>query len=349
MQQIIHVVGFMDMGGTETMLMNLYRKIDRTKYQFIFTTFSSEKGAYDDEIIRLGGIIYNVGSPYSFIGFFKLKRKFPNAKIAHLHTYFNCGINAFWFKILGVGKIISHSHTAFPISRNKLKSCYQIVSRQLINRFSTEKLACSRDAALALFGNNQNYTYIPNFVDPLPFIENKKENNDDLIRVGHVGRFSHEKNHTFILKLAKFSKLNNYPICFDLVGTGPLLASIQAEIVKSNLQRYVNLIGVSDNIPELMNSFDCFILPSQVEGFGLVLLEAQAASLQCFVSYAIQPEAILDLNLVRILDFDAEKWVNHILAVRKNKLNSTKVLASFKNAGLDYQAIIKKLESIYEE
>ena len=57
MQQIIHVVGLMNMGGTETMLMNLYRKIDRTKFQFVFVTFSPEKGIYDDEITKLGMLV----------------------------------------------------------------------------------------------------------------------------------------------------------------------------------------------------------------------------------------------------------------------------------------------------
>ena len=108
------------------------------------------------------------------MGFRKLSKQFPNAKIAHIHTYFNCGINAFWFTLLGVKKIISHSHTAFPKSTNKLKLCYEIISRYLINSLSTKRLSCSNNAAKALFGNNGDYTILPNFVDPLPFIQASK-------------------------------------------------------------------------------------------------------------------------------------------------------------------------------
>lgn len=349
MKQVFHIVGMMNMGGTETMLMNLYRKMDRAKFQFIFVTFSADKGVYDDEINQLGGIIYNVGSPYSFLGFLKLKKQFPNADIAHIHTYFNCGVNALWFKSLGFSKVISHSHTAFPKSKNKLKLCYQTVSQKLINCFSTNKLACSRDAATALFGANAKYTFLPNFVDPMPFIQQVRQaNNTEKIQVGHVGRFTQEKNHFFILELAKFSKQNNYPIFFNLVGTGPLLTIIEDEIDKHNLHDYVKLIGSSNNIPELMNSFDCFVLPSRVEGFGLVLLEAQAASLQCFVSRAIQPEAILDLNLVKLLGMDAQEWVEQILLVKHCRYSQNQILSAFSRAGLDYPSIIEVLERTYE-
>jgi glycosyltransferase EpsF len=349
MQQIIHVVGLMNMGGTETMLMNLYREIDRTRYQFIFVTFSSEKGIYDDEIIRLGGSIWHVGSPYSFLGFLKLKKQFPNVSIAHMHTYFNCGINALWFRLLGFDKIISHSHTAFPKSNKKLKLCYEKISQWLINNLSTKRLACSQDAAFSLFGYNENYTFLPNFVDPLPFIQAKKINIKGVVQVGHVGRFSSEKNHEFIIELARFSKLNKSPVCFNLVGAGPLLQTIQDQIEKENLQDYVKLKGISNQIPQIMNEFDCFILPSTVEGFGLVLLEAQASGLPCFVSHAIQPEAILDLNLVKSLDYNVKEWIENILQVKQYSFESSQILSSFKRANLDYLSIIKKIENIYEE
>ncbi|MGI2030311.1 glycosyltransferase [Endozoicomonas acroporae] len=349
MIQVVHVVGLMNMGGTETMLMNLYRKIDRMKYQFIFVTFSSDKGVYDDEIVRLGGIIFHIRSPYYFFDFLKLKKCYPNARIAHLHTYFNCGICALWFRILGLDKIISHSHTTLPKSKARINSYYESISRWLINKLSTQKIACSKLAAVSLFGFGQDYIYLPNFVDPALFIKGTQNNKSHIIQVGHVGRFSPEKNHAFILELAKFAKLNKHPICFNLVGAGPLLKSTQQEVVRYNLQDFVKFIEPSNQIHQLMNQFDCFVLPSTIEGFGLVLLEAQASSLPCFVSHSIQSEAILDLNLVKSLDYNVEDWITNILSSKKNKLESSDIINSFKRAGLDYDSIIRKLEFIYEQ
>ena len=54
MKRILHIVGGMDRAGAETMIMNLFRKIDREKYQFDFVYFRSTKCDYDDEILELG-------------------------------------------------------------------------------------------------------------------------------------------------------------------------------------------------------------------------------------------------------------------------------------------------------
>lgn len=53
--RVLHVIGSMNRGGAETMIMNLYRHIDRNKVQFDFVENSSEPAAFDEEIIRLGG------------------------------------------------------------------------------------------------------------------------------------------------------------------------------------------------------------------------------------------------------------------------------------------------------
>ncbi len=58
--RVLHVVTIMNRGGLETMLMNYYRHIDRTKVQFDFLVHRAEQGAYDDEIRSMGGRIYRV-------------------------------------------------------------------------------------------------------------------------------------------------------------------------------------------------------------------------------------------------------------------------------------------------
>lgn len=60
MKRILHIVGKMDRAGAETMLMNLYRAIDRTEIQFDFLSSSNKKDDFDDEIESLGGKIYRI-------------------------------------------------------------------------------------------------------------------------------------------------------------------------------------------------------------------------------------------------------------------------------------------------
>ena len=60
MLRVLQVVTKMDRCGLETLLMNYYRNIDRSKVQFDFLTHREERGQYDDEIEQLGGNIYHV-------------------------------------------------------------------------------------------------------------------------------------------------------------------------------------------------------------------------------------------------------------------------------------------------
>ena len=59
--RILHVVTYMGRGGLETMIMNYYRQMDRTKVQFDFLVHRDFRADYDDEIERLGGRIYRLG------------------------------------------------------------------------------------------------------------------------------------------------------------------------------------------------------------------------------------------------------------------------------------------------
>ena len=58
--RVLHVVVNMNRGGAETLLMNLYRNIDRSKIQFDFLT--CKEGVFDNEIIEMGGKIHRI--PY---------------------------------------------------------------------------------------------------------------------------------------------------------------------------------------------------------------------------------------------------------------------------------------------
>ena len=78
MIRILQVVNIMDRAGLETMLMNYYRNIDRTKVQFDFLTHRAEKGAYEDEIIDMGGKVYHAPRlyPQNYPQYFKYMKGF---------------------------------------------------------------------------------------------------------------------------------------------------------------------------------------------------------------------------------------------------------------------------------
>ena len=58
--RVLNLFTIMDRGGAETMVMNYYRHIDRTKVQFDFLVHREQPGVYEDEIKALGGRIYRM-------------------------------------------------------------------------------------------------------------------------------------------------------------------------------------------------------------------------------------------------------------------------------------------------
>ena len=77
MIRILHSVSNMDRAGIETMLMNYYRHIDRSKIQFDFLCNKKKPGAYDDEIKRMGGRIYHTPglNPAKYPSYLKCMKK----------------------------------------------------------------------------------------------------------------------------------------------------------------------------------------------------------------------------------------------------------------------------------
>ena len=57
MIRVLHVIGAMDRGGAETMVMNLYRAVDKSRMQFDFLVHEERECDYDQEILDLGGRI----------------------------------------------------------------------------------------------------------------------------------------------------------------------------------------------------------------------------------------------------------------------------------------------------
>ncbi|MCP3761403.1 glycosyltransferase family 1 protein [Domibacillus sp. A3M-37] len=367
--RILHVVGGMDKAGTETMLMNLYRNIDRGRVQFDFVSYYKEDAYYDKEIIELGGKVIKISPPQE-IGIKKsiqelrwVIKKYGPYKAVHAHTLFNCGISVLAARLEGVKIRISHAHTTLDGSSNIIKKIYSILMRAIIRTYSTDLLACSERAGKFLFGKsitqNSKYAYFPNCIDYNKFI-NFNENTDiqkeklkinkEHIVIGHIGRFVKAKNHEFILEvLVKlFNDNKEYTALF--VGDGELRGQIEYKAKEYGIHDKIHFLGLRDDIDNMLNITDIFIFPSIYEGLGLVLLEAQASGVPCIVSNAIQPEADVGLGLMHKLDLkdSIENWCDYIKLIKKQKkIDKKSISQAFTQSGYSIKSGVNKLMQIY--
>lgn len=366
-KEILHIVGGMNIGGTETMLMNLYRKVSKD-VRFHFISYYEKEAYYDREIESLGGKVIRITSPNK-VGMVNSIRELCMVirengpyEAVHAHTLFNCGIAMIAAQICGVKVRISHAHTNLDNDMSFIRKVYISLMRGIIKIFSTNYLACSDDAGKYLFGQgitkNKNYIKLPNYIDYLKFLNCKESNirkelgiNESDIVVGHIGTFKASKNHSFLIDTINSMIKENKNVRCILVGDGELRNEMESKCRNLGIEDRFYFLGLREDTEKILNSLDLFIFPSIYEGLGLVMLEAQACGLPCLVSKAIQPEADLRLGLVEKIELKAgEKvWSKEALKLigRKDK-NEKLIKEAFKNKRYDLENIVDTLLKVYK-
>ena len=362
--RVLHVVGAMNRAGTETMLMNIYRNIDREKVQFDFISYSKEEAHYDKEIKELGGKVIKLSRTTSVRELVNAIKENGPYEVVHAHTLFNSGIAMLAAKKCGIKNRIAHAHTTLDNNSSVARKIYTNGMRLLINKYSTKTLACSREAGKYLFGekeiNKSKYSYFPNLINyeellhkPEKEVDKFKEeyNLNDGIVIGHIGTLKESKNHKFLIEIAKYMTEQNIDVKLLLVGEGSLRKELEDLAKEYNISDRVHILGIREDINVMLHSMDVFVFPSIFEGLGLVLLEAQAAGLPCIVSEAIQPEANLGLNLFTKLNLDSgvDIWSKEILKVaNKKEYNLDKINSAFEEKEYSTNKCICKLMKAYD-
>src|SRR5690625_862322 len=102
--KILHVVGAMNRGGTETMLMNIYRNIDHEHVQFDFISYSQQEADYDQEIKRNHGRVFQLTKTNSLKQIYDVIKKYGPYDVVHAHTLFHCGIANLAARLAGVDR-----------------------------------------------------------------------------------------------------------------------------------------------------------------------------------------------------------------------------------------------------
>jgi glycosyltransferase EpsF len=364
MQRILHIVGKMDRAGAETMLMNLYRAIDRTEFQFDFVVFTDKPGDYDEEIKSLGGKIYIINKQNPITRMLALKnllQRHPEYEILHGHTLLSNSFHVLAAKSANVPYRIVHAHSTSKTSGNYITYLYQKFSKRVIGKDATHYIGCGKAAAKFLFPGQKEVLMLPNSVDTAHFAEMGETNKNFLnnefnldesyLKIIQVGRLQVVKNHKFSIKLAK--KLKEQDISFKMffVGQGELHDDIKGQIHFADLQDEVLLLGLREDIPQIMAGADLMIMPSIYEGFPVVLVESQSIGLPSLISDSVSAEVDLNVHLIEFesLNSPLEFWVEKILKIKNNKKLKKKVrLRRMAEQGFDIYCSVKVLTKLYK-
>ena len=299
----------MDRGGAETMIMNLYRAIDRESVQFDFLVHETRTCDYDDEIEGLGGKLYRVPR-FNGINGLSYRRAVRASLLdsgSHpiVHGHIGSSAALYLSEAKRAGRFaIAHSHAQnFPASPSE----YAFRALSYPTRFVADYFfACSREAGIDRFGEKivegNAFKILKNGIDLAPYTCDQSEHDsckrllgydDDTVLVGHVGRLTGVKNHPFLFKTFSAFKQMMPEARLVCVGRGPLEDKLKEQVFELGLGDSVDFLGVREDVPSLMKAFDGFVFPSLKEGLPVAAVEAQASGLPVLLSTGVSEDAVI--------------------------------------------------------
>lgn len=364
MIKVLHELVALDGGGVERLLYDYYQHMDRNKISFDFIINDNEKeGLLEKALSNMGCNIFKVPSMRKDmrLRLIYTNKIIKNGKydIVHSHTAKRSFFILPLAKRHGVSRRISHSHIAYE-ENCRLKRSIDKVLVYLGRKYATHLFACGIDAAVYMWGiraiNYGKVNIMTNAVDADKFrfnLKTQKKLRIDLgvegkLVIGNVGRFVTQKNHSFLLNVfSKVLKINPNAVLL-LIGGGSLEKELKEQANYLKIQDKVRFLGVRDNVHELLNTFDIFVLPSLFEGFPVVLVEAQANGLPVIVSDSVTDEIkISDLIHFKSLNDTAMEWALEICDIAHRSSQSDIYCDKVKEAGYDILSESKKLQEFY--
>lgn len=370
--RILHICA-LNPGGIETFVMNCYRELRKKDIVFDFINyFDRDKVQFhEEEVIKYGSKIYKTGSMnyknplirhihkckslYKFL-------KFNKYDTIHIHASDSISLeDAIIAKLAGVKKIIVHAHNTNINKSDKLyiiKKMFHNCVKRYWAYAATDYFACSEVAAEWLFSKelieSKSIKIINNAINPLEYKFNdeirknirKKLNIEDKFVIGHIGRFTYQKNHEFLIEI--FSELIKVVpnSTLLLIGSGELEEKIKNKVEEYNLSECVIFYGVSNECSVLMQAMDVFILPSHFEGLPLVGIEAQASGLKVISSNNVSKQMKITDNVKYIeLTKPIQYWIDEI----KGEYNRKKDMSQkIEKAGYGIVGVSKTLAEYYK-
>ena len=348
-------------GGIETVALKVLKKVNRTEIAFDFLVFGNQI-AYEQEFLSLGCNIYKLHETNNplrrwidFFRFFKMKRH--EIDVFHWSACNLYSISPLFFaKLFKIKKIVLHSRQGDYIEKNFFNWIRHTIFKHIAPFFVDEFVSCSKVAARFMFPSfvvkkgKIRIIHNPVDIDDYKFSRTDREfvrekyKLKDLFVVGHVGVFLPFKNHIFLVDIFHEIKKRQPNSKLLLVGSGAEKTNIPKKIKDLGLENDVIFVGEVPKSAPYLSAMDVFLFPSINEGFPNVVIEAQTAGLQCFLSSAITSEVVFSKNLVEQISLkeSAQKWALRILD--KPSLCNRKIDDVYLN-----QLKIEKIVSLYQD
>lgn len=365
--KVVQFIHGMNMGGAETLVKDYLLNIDKDKFDVTLLCYQRYNSPYDDIIAKAGiktiymcddiltwrkkGIIPKIVNHYAI---YFLTRKYIHElmpDVIHVHLSLN--------RYIKFAKPKKNTHIVYTQHFN-LQRLIDIYKRDLkclrwiIKKYFSDIIALDdemKNKMIQICGTNAVYVLnngidISKYQKPIDVIKKRKELgvSKDAFIIVHIGRFSEEKNHDFIVDVFEKIKEKRTEAFLICVGRGETENKIRRKLESKKLMDCVAILHDRIDIDEILKASNIAIFPSLSEGIPLSIIEMQAAGLPIIASSEVSETTKIS-NIIRYIDLkeSAEKWAETLMETADNDLT----VRYDEIEKWDIRYIVKQLEEIY--
>lgn len=324
----LHVVSSLDAAGVPNVIMAYLRRLPADEFEADFIVHGDKVGVLEAEVLERGSRIFHV-APRKASLFRNLLQMWValsdgDYDVIHSHLNFSSVFPLWLARLKGTPVRIAHAHGSFE-PRGPLGRAWHTLARFAVVRLATDFFSCSEVSGYWLFGRRWRAGARPSYlmrnaIDVEQLVSSASAVPEDFwrsdeqhMRLIAVGRLSTEKNHMFLLDVARALRLAGAQFELVIAGAGPLQSKLQVAIEIKGLERDVRLLGARRDVGAWLGAADVCLMPSVREGLGLALIEAQALGVPCIASTGVPGEADLTGD-VQFVPLKVGLWVDAIRA-----------------------------------
>jgi sugar transferase (PEP-CTERM/EpsH1 system associated) len=293
---VVHIIYTLSTGGLENGLVNIINRSPPDRYRHIIiclTTaddFAQRITAPHVEIIEL-----RKREGHDFHCYWKLRKLLRKLCPDVIHSRNMAALESQLCGI-GIGTVkrvhgehgreindLDGSNWKYLLFRKFMRAFihqYITVSKDLETWLVTT-VGVRRDRVRQIYNGVDHSRFTPEIVKPLALLPERWRGLDGILVIGTVGRLTPVKDQQLLLRAVAQLRMD-HPELGDrlglvIVGDGPLRSMLAQLTEQLALQDAVWLAGDRDDVPDLLQAMDIFVLPSLGEGISNTVLEAMAS------------------------------------------------------------------------